>query len=100
MRASLLGLLVGTLGLTTTAGDGDRGPAPGRGENPVDRTVLGIQGTRFTLDGEPTFLLGISYYAALGAPEEFIRRDLDDLQRHGFNWLRVFATWGAFGQDI
>ena len=41
-------------------------------------TELGINGTQFTLNGTPTFLYGISYYGALGAPEEFIRRDLDD----------------------
>ena len=35
-----------------------------------------------------------------GGAEEFLRRDLDDLQRHGFNWVRVWATWGAFDQDI
>jgi len=63
-------------------------------------TVLGIQDTRFTLNGRPTFLLGISYYAGLGAPEEFIRSDLDDLQRRGFNWVRVWATWDSFGQDV
>jgi hypothetical protein len=63
-------------------------------------TVLGIRDTRFTLDSRPTFLLGISYYGALGAPEEFIRRDLDDLARHGFNWVRVWATWGAFDRDV
>ena len=56
-------------------------------------TVLGIDGTRFTLNGQPTFLLGISYYGGLGAPEDFIRRDLDELTRHGFNWLRIWATW-------
>jgi len=64
------------------------------------RTVLGIKGSHFTGDGKPTFLLGISYYAALGAPEEFIRKDLDDIQRYGFNWLRVWLTWGAFGNNI
>ena len=63
-------------------------------------TRLGIDGTRFTLNGQPAFLLGISYYGGLGAPEEFIRRDLDDLQRLGFNWLRVWATWGAFDHDV
>lgn len=63
-------------------------------------TVLGIEGTQFTLNGKPTFLLGISYYGALGAPTESVRRDLDDLQRHGFNWLRVWATWGAFDHDV
>ncbi len=63
-------------------------------------TVLGIEGTRFTLDGKPTFLLGISYYGGLGATEDFIRRDLDDLQRYGFNWLRVWATWGLLDADV
>jgi hypothetical protein len=62
--------------------------------------VLGVRGTRFTLDGRPTFLLGVSYYGALGAPEEFVRRDLDDLNRHGFNWLCVWATWAAFDRDV
>ena len=63
-------------------------------------TELGIDGSRFTVDGKPTFLLGMSYYGALGAPQEFIRRDLDDLERFGFNWIRVWATWGAFDHDV
>ncbi|MBI2949593.1 MAG: VCBS repeat-containing protein [Verrucomicrobia bacterium] len=63
---------------------------PGRGQ-----IALGIDGSRFTLNGAPTFLLGFSYYGALGASEDFIRQDLDDFQRHGFNWLRVWATWDA-----
>lgn len=63
-------------------------------------TQLGVEGTRFTLNGVPTFLLGISYYGALGAPAEFVRRDLDDMQRHGFNWIRVWATWAAFTNDV
>lgn len=63
-------------------------------------TVLGVDGTRFTLNGRPTFLLGISYYAGLGAKEEFVTQDLDDFQQHGFQWLRLWATCGFFGQDI
>ena len=63
-------------------------------------TVLGMEGTRFTLDGKPAFLLGISYYGGSGAPEDFIRRDLDDLQRCGFNWLRVWATWGLLDAEV
>jgi hypothetical protein len=63
-------------------------------------TVLGIEGTRFTLKGKPAFLLGISYYGGLGASQDFVRRDLDDLQRYGFNWLRVWATWGMADQDV
>jgi hypothetical protein len=63
-------------------------------------TELGVAGTRFSLDGRPTFLLGISYYGALGAPDDFIRRDLDDMQRYGFSWIRVWATWAAFSNDV
>jgi len=62
-------------------------------------TTLGISDSRFTLNGKPAFLYGISYYGALGASEDFIRRDLDDLQRYGFNWIRVWANWRAFGAD-
>jgi len=53
------------------------------------KTILGIEGARFTLNGRPTFLLGFSYYGALGAQEEFIRNDLDEFQRGGSNWLSV-----------
>ncbi len=63
-------------------------------------TRLGVRGTQFTLNGKPEFLLGISYYGALGAPEDLVRRDLDDLQRRRFNWVRVWATWAAFGGDV
>src|SRR5947207_13553405 len=63
-------------------------------------TTLGIAGERFTVNGKPTFLLGFSYYGALGAPEEFIRKDLDDFQQRHFNWLRIFATWNVFGTNI
>jgi hypothetical protein len=63
-------------------------------------TRLGIAGTRFTVNGRPTFLFGVSYYGALGAPDEAVRRDLADLKKHGFNWVRVWATWAAFGEDV
>jgi hypothetical protein len=65
-----------------------------------DQTVLGIADTHFTINGEPTFLLGISYYGGLGASARFIEQDLADLQQFGFNWLRVWATWGAFQEDV
>ncbi len=64
------------------------------------KTTLGIRGTHFTLNDRPAFLLGFSYYAALGASQDFIRQDLDDLQARGFNWLRVWATWSAFDHNI
>jgi endo-1,4-beta-mannosidase len=63
-------------------------------------TNLGIEGTGFTLNGQPTFLLGISYYGALGAPNAVIVRDLAEMQKHGFNWIRVWATWAAFDNDV
>ena len=69
-------------------------------DSPPTQTALGIDGTRFTLNGKPTFLLGLSYYAGLGASEDFIRRDLDDAKRHGFNWLRVWATSALSGVDV
>ncbi len=63
-------------------------------------TVLGVRGTHFTLGEKPVFLVGISYYGALGARDEFVRRDLDDMQRVGFNWVRVWATWAAFQNNV
>jgi len=63
-------------------------------------TRLGIEGTRFTVNGEETFLLGISYYGALGASKEFILADLEDMQNSGFNWIRVWATWAGFENDV
>jgi hypothetical protein len=63
-------------------------------------TELGIDHSRFTMDGKPTFLLGISYYAALGAPSDFVQKDLDDMQRDGFNWIRIWANWGGFNTNI
>jgi hypothetical protein len=66
----------------------------------ASRTVLGVQGTQFTLNGEPAFLYGISYYGALAASEDFMRQDLADMKRFGFNWIRVWANWGAFSNNV
>lgn len=79
--------------------------SPAGGESSVTgspeapKCVLGIAGTQFTVNGKPAFLHGISYYGALGATEAFIRQDLDDMQRFGFNWIRVWANWRAFDAD-
>jgi hypothetical protein len=61
---------------------------------------LAVQGAKFTIDGKPAFLLGISYYGALGASPATIERDLDDVQRLGFNWIRVWATWSGFKNNV
>lgn len=52
------------------------------------KTRLEIAGTQFAINGKPTFLHGISYYGALGARRRFVVRDLDEMQRYGFNWIR------------
>jgi hypothetical protein len=62
--------------------------------------TLEIQDTQFLVDGKPTFLLGASYYGGLGASDDFRDRDLSELKEHGFNWIRVWATWGAFEHNI
>jgi hypothetical protein len=61
-------------------------------------TRLGTDGARFTVNDKPAFLFGVSYYGALGAPDETVRQDLTELKKHRFNWVRVWATWAAFGQ--
>lgn len=78
-------------------------PSPGVfGANPAqgNNTILGVEGAHFTLNSRPAFLLGFSYYGALGAPEDFIRKDLTELRIHGFNWLRVWATWGGYDTNV
>lgn len=69
-------------------------------DSPPSRTVLGIDGTQFTLNGRPEFLLGASFYGGLGASDEVRGADLDKLKQQGFNWVRVWATWAAFGADL
>ena len=62
--------------------------------------TLGIDGTSFALDGKRTFLLGLSYYAGLGAPKEFVQQDLDEMKAAGWNWIRVWATWDLNGRNV
>lgn len=67
---------------------------------PAAAVTLGARGNRFTLDGQPTFLLGVSYYGGLGASDTTIAGDLDALKAAGCNWVRVWATWAAFENDV
>lgn len=69
-------------------------------EKPSSQTVLGIEATRFTINGRRMFLLGASYYGGLDADDSTRGADLDMLQQCGFNWLRVWATWAAFDRDL
>lgn len=76
------------------------GPIARSADASVSPTILAIDGAGFVVNGKPTFLLGVSYYGGLGAGEDALGRDLDEMQKHGFNWLRVWATWAAFGGDL
>jgi hypothetical protein len=67
---------------------------------PESLTRLGIDGERFTIGGKAEFIPGMSVYGALGAPEAALRGDLDEIRRRGCRWIRVWATWGAFGNDV
>ncbi len=62
-------------------------------------TVLGVDEARFTVNGQPTFLLGMSYYGALGVGPEVWKSDLEEIKKRGFNWVRIWANWNAFGQE-
>lgn len=66
----------------------------------VPAITLEIQGSKFLVNQEPTFLLGASYYGGLGASDDFVDCDLRELTAHGFNWIRVWATWSAFGNNV
>lgn len=90
MAAVTCCLLTGALGMAQQ-------PAP---TEPATATQLGIEGTQFTINGKPTFLMGMSYYGAVGASYEFWKQDLDDMQRAGLNWIRVWANWAAFDNNV
>ena len=55
---------------------------------------------RFLFDGRPTFLLGASYYGGLALETAEVEKDFRELVRLGFNWVRLWCTWGAFGNDV
>ena len=80
--------------------DDVQGAAERERDEPKPRTVLGIQETQFTLNGRPSFLLGISYYGGLGASEAGLQADLAEMKRDGFNWIRVWANWSSFTNDV
>jgi hypothetical protein len=66
----------------------------------IPAVTLEVQETQFLLDGKPAFLLGVSYYGALGASDDLVDHDLQKLSELGFNWTRVWATWAAFDNNV
>lgn len=69
-------------------------------ELPKSKHELAVRSSAFTINDKPVFLLGCSYYGALGGNKETWQGDLDDMQKGGINWIRVWATWAAFEQDV
>ena len=47
----------------------------------------------FVVRGHPSFLLGISYFDALSAPQEILEADLAFLRVRRFNTIRIWASW-------
>ena len=54
--------------------------------------ALSVSGTGFQLDGQSTFLVGISLFDALGSAPPSVA-DLNALQDWGVNTIRVWAHW-------
>jgi hypothetical protein len=54
---------------------------------------LKIESGMFIVKKNPTFLLGITYFDALSAPDHIIENDIVFLKLRRFNSIRVFATW-------
>jgi hypothetical protein len=54
---------------------------------------LKIQNGLFVIKNNPTFLLGISYFDALSAPNHILQSDISFLKSRKFNAIRVWGTW-------
>ena len=62
--------------------------------------TLGItaDGRYFTIDGVPTYLNGISYYAGCSVSNpSWVTQDLDDMVADKLNWIRVWTHWDSAG---
>jgi len=70
------------------------------GQSTAIGVEVAVDGGRFLVNDKPVFLLGCSYYGALGAAEQTITQDLEQMKAVGFDWIRVWATWGGFGKNV
>jgi len=59
----------------------------------VPEARIGVSGDRFTLDGVPTFLLGVSYFDG----KNWHASDLDQLAARSFNLIRIWLDWSDQG---
>lgn len=66
---------------------------------PVRHTVLGIQGNEFTINGQPTFLLGVSLYGILALDTPQALSLIDYFHNKGFVYARVWVGWNRCQQN-
>lgn len=59
--------------------------------------ALGIAGPQFTVDGTPRFLVLVSYFDAVRAPEAVLEADFAWLRKHGLDGVRIFPNWWRCG---
>jgi len=72
---------------------GGTGGGTGGSAGQSSTTTVGISGDRFTLNGTPTFLLGVSYFDG----RNWHQSDLDALAAKQFNLIRIWLDWATTG---
>jgi hypothetical protein len=55
--------------------------------------TIGVAGDKFTFDGKPRFLLGVSYFDA----RNWHASDLDEIHRLGYDSIRIWIDWADQG---
>jgi hypothetical protein len=67
--------------------------APGAPQPRAQPPVLGVDQSRFTVDGTARFLIVVSYFDALRASDGTLEADFAWLRRHGIDGVRIFPNW-------
>jgi len=61
--------------------------------SPPDAPALGVSGDKLTVDGQPRFLLFVSYFDALDASDPVLDEDFHTFTTAGLDGVRIFANW-------
>jgi hypothetical protein len=75
------------------AAPGLSSPAQSSGQSSGAPPRLAVDGSRFTIDGTPRFLVLVSYFDALRASDAVLDADFAWLRRHGIDGVRIFPNW-------
>src|SRR3989442_11487334 len=71
-----------------------------------DAQVLGVEGDRFTLNGQPRFLVFVSYFDGVRripdnlASTTVLDADLEYLVSKGVSGVRIFPNWQSPGETL